>query len=697
MCTFVVMLGQQAYNSFLKIFILVIVVFGNVQGALFAQADTVAVQSKIDEARALFSENPKQALDIAFQANNLANKTDNKRLIAFSLNTIGSAYNYMGYNDSSIYYHQQALPIQESIQDELGMGRSLTNIGIAYTSNGLNDKAIKCFLEAEQKFTRIKFDIGLSKLYNSLGSLFYNINDFDNSISYYKKAIALSEKLDDDVLNYSLKINLANVYASINKPREALELYTAGYNIAKADSNYSDLIMACNNMCHEYLELGNFPAAKKYSEEALGIIRNHQIEDYLKTTSFSNQGDLLAKEGRYGEAVVYVDSALKMLKDSPDLNKEIGLKYQLGKVLYKSGNHQRSYEVLIDALNLKDTLYNKNLKEKLSEINTIHEVEKKESQIVSLSESQKKQKIINYLLAGVVVVSLIFLIVVVRNYRRKQRDNEIIRQQKNDVSAKNAIIEHKQKEIIDSITYAKRLQDAILPSESYWHEHLKESFIFYQPKDIVAGDFYWMERSGNFLYVAAADSTGHGVPGAMVSVVCSNALNRSLLEFKLEDTGTILDKTKELVISTFEKSGSEVKDGMDISLLRIDLSTLHSDTVALQWSGANNPLYYTRQGAIETIKADKQPIGKSDNRDLFTTHRLSLAKGEMVYLFTDGYADQFGGSGGKKYKYKPLQDLLLSIKAKTSAEQLSALKLGFADWKKDLEQVDDVTVIGIRI
>lgn len=687
----------QGFNVYFKIIVFAITVYCNAQAVLFSQSDTVAVQAKIDEARALFSENPKKSLNVAFSANAMANASGNKRLIAYSFNTIGSAYNYIGNNDSSIYYHELALPIQESIHDELGMGRSLTNIGIAYTSNGLNDKAIKCFLEAEQKFIKVKFDVGLSKLYNSMGSLFYNINDFSNSINYYKKALVISEKLNDDVLNYSLRINLANAYTSVNKHKEALELYTEGYNIAKADSSFSDLVMVCNNICHEYLELGNNQTAKKYSEEALAIIRNYEIEDYFKTTSFSNHAELLSREGRYAEAVVYVDSALKMLQASPELNKEIGLKYQLGKMLYKSGNYNRSYEVLIDALNLKDTLYNKNLKEKLSEINTIHEVEKKENQILTLSESQKKQKTINYLLVGVVVVSLTFLVVAIRNYRRKQRDNEIIRQQKNDVSAKNVIIENKQKEIIDSITYAKRLQDAILPSNHYWQEYLKESFIFYQPKDIVAGDFYWMEKSGNYLYVAAADSTGHGVPGAMVSVVCSNALNRSLLEFQLTETGAILDKTRELVISTFEKSGSEVKDGMDISLLRIDLTTLNLNTVALQWSGANNPLYYTSKSNIAVIKADKQPIGKSDSNDSFNSHTLHIRKGEMIYLITDGYADQFGGPDGKKFKYKPLQELLISIKTKDAADQLSALKVAFNAWKNNLDQVDDVTVIGIKL
>lgn len=667
------------------------------QCAFYSQSDTVIIQSKIDEARGLFSENPKKSLSVAMEANRLANKSNNKRLLAFTLNTIGSAYNYKGNNDSSIFYHQQAFEIQKEIDDLLGQGRSLTNLGIAYTEKGFNDKAIQCFLEAEKKFTTIKFDIGLSKLYNSLGALFYNINDYENSISYYNKGIALSERLQDDVLNYSLKINLANVYGYINKPKEALALYMDGYRIAKRDSNYSDLIMICNNISHEYLELKNFDSAALYSQEALTLIYQHKPDDYVKITAFSNQADILAHHKDFIKAIAYVDSAILVLRQTPDLKKEIGLKQQLGKLLYKNANYERSYEVLSEALTLKDSLYQKNLNEKLSEINTVHEVEKKEAQISSLNESKKKQTVINYLLAGVGFVSICFLIAAVRSYQRKKRDNLLIQQQKDEVSAKNTIIEHKQKEIIDSITYGKRLQEAILPSQDYWHEYLKESFILYQPKDIVAGDFYWMEKSGNYLYVAAADSTGHGVPGAMVSVVCSNALNRSLLEFKLSDTGKILDKTKELVIATFEKSGSEVKDGMDISLLRIDLRELRSNEVSLQWSGANNPLYYTQNNTLTVLKADKQPIGKSDMASDFTTHHFKLPKNEMLYLITDGFADQFGGDSGKKFKYKPLQDLLLSIKALKVNDQIDILQKEFKTWKKGLDQVDDVTIIGIKL
>jgi sigma-B regulation protein RsbU (phosphoserine phosphatase) len=253
------------------------------------------------------------------------------------------------------------------------------------------------------------------------------------------------------------------------------------------------------------------------------------------------------------------------------------------------------------------------------------------------------------------------------------------------------IVEEKQKEIIDSINYAKRLQDAILPPKKLIDDHLKENFVLFKPKDIVAGDFYWAEKIGDYFFIAAADCTGHGVPGAMVSVVCSNALNRSVKEFGMLETGKILDKTTDLVLETFEKSDEDVKDGMDISLLGIN-----TKTGEMTWSGANNPLWYLENGEMQEIKADKQPIGKSDHRKPFTTHSLPHSL-SALFLFTDGYADQFGGVKGKKFKYKPFMELLQNHSSLKMEEQKNKLDEAIENWKGDIEQNDDICIIGIKI
>lgn len=252
------------------------------------------------------------------------------------------------------------------------------------------------------------------------------------------------------------------------------------------------------------------------------------------------------------------------------------------------------------------------------------------------------------------------------------------------------IIEEKQKEITDSINYAKRIQDAILPSIEFVNSYLPHCVINYQPKDIVAGDFYWAEKLGNHFFIAAADCTGHGVPGALVSVVCCNALNRTVNEFKIDEPGEILDKTRELVLETFSKNGSDIKDGMDISLISINGTTV-------KWAGANNPLWYFHNNEFKIIKANKQPIGKSDNVEPFVTHTLELHKGDLLYLFTDGLADQFGGPKGKKFKYNQIESILNSNIALSVDKQVETLKSAINLWMGEIEQVDDICFIAIKL
>jgi serine phosphatase RsbU (regulator of sigma subunit) len=272
------------------------------------------------------------------------------------------------------------------------------------------------------------------------------------------------------------------------------------------------------------------------------------------------------------------------------------------------------------------------------------------------------------------------------------------------------IIEQSHREIKDSINYAKRIQSAILPPNKVVMKYLVRSFILYKPKDIVAGDFYWMEslqQSNNreLILVASCDCTGHGVPGAMVSVICNNALNRSVREFKLTDPGEILNKTREIVIQEFEKSDDDVQDGMDISLAVLDINK-KDNLIAGKWAGANNPLWILRKktGAIEEIKADKQPIGKYDKLEDFNTHEVALNKGDSIYLFTDGFQDQFGGNsdedrekGGKKFKPARFKNLLISIKDQPMDQQKELIDQAFNDWKGRLDQVDDICIIGIQV
>lgn len=287
-------------------------------------------------------------------------------------------------------------------------------------------------------------------------------------------------------------------------------------------------------------------------------------------------------------------------------------------------------------------------------------------------------------LTGAVAIFSILLI----RMRYRLTSKEVMARHALEKSKKE--IEEKNNEIVDSINYAKRIQTAILPPHSMIKEHLPNSFVLYKPKDIVAGDFYWLEHLEEKVFFAAADCTGHGVPGAMVSVICNNGLNRSVREYQLNDPAKILDKTREIVIKEFEKSEEEVKDGMDIALCSLQGNKL-------EYAGAHNPIWIIRNEEIIEIKANKQPIGKFDYQEPYTTHAIDLQEGDTFYIFSDGYVDQFGGEKGKKFKSLNFKRLLISIQNEPMEKQKELIDQAFENWKGDLEQIDDVCVIGVRV
>ncbi len=291
--------------------------------------------------------------------------------------------------------------------------------------------------------------------------------------------------------------------------------------------------------------------------------------------------------------------------------------------------------------------------------------------------------------------------------RQKSLENDIwsatknIVEQKAEIERQHLALAESHQEIHDSIAYAKRIQDGILPGAELMKTALGESFVLFAPKDVVAGDFYWVEVSEDLIFFAVCDCTGHGVPGAMVSVMCNSALNRCIRQFDLTDPAKILDKARELVISEFEKSDKDVKDGMDISL-----AVFERKTQQIHWAGANNPLWIFKHGTNEFIelKADKQPIGKFENARPFTKQTIDVKTGDLVYLFSDGFPDQFGGenlspgrAGGKKYKYKNFREFIAAISLQSLDEQKCSLEKEFVRWKGNFEQVDDVCIIGVRI
>jgi len=273
-------------------------------------------------------------------------------------------------------------------------------------------------------------------------------------------------------------------------------------------------------------------------------------------------------------------------------------------------------------------------------------------------------------------------------FKVTQKQKEIIEKQKH-------LVEESQKEIIDSITYAQRIQQVLLTPEKYIGNYVKEFFILFKPKDIVSGDFYWAANIKNRFYLATADCTGHGVPGAFMSMLGINFLNEIMIEKGITRPNEVLNTLRTEIIAALNPEGSAVesKDGMDMSLCCFDFSNN-----TLEFALANNGIYIVRKNEVIELKPDKMPVGKyTDKVNPFTYNKIQLQQGDVVYTYTDGYADQFGGPKGKKFNYRQVKELLISISNQSLQNQKEILSTNFNTWKGSLDQVDDVCLIGVKV
>lgn len=581
-------------------------------------------------------------------------------------------------------------------------------------------EALDNYLIALPLFEELKKDGKVAGIQNNIGLIYAEIKEYKTALAYYFKAVKINLQnrtrtvSEDDEIGKEDKVrasinlainynNIATCYQKLNQPASAQTYLNRSLAIRKAENDTVGMAMAYHNIGLNY-QLKKIPdSAITYFNLSLSYLKD-MSENIGHAYNYLELGNTYLQQRKQKEAEDYLLNSLRIAERS-DLE---GVKVENYKYLSKLYSLENDF---------KNAFYYQNLflssKEKIESDESKNEILKKELEYdfnkkqelqrlaaknqkeIADAEIKSQRRLITYAIVGLVILSGLVLIVL-RSNNQKKKANFIISKQKE-------IVEHKNKEIVDSINYAKYIQNALLPSDKVIAELPIECTVLYKPKDIVSGDFYWVHQpknNYNTLYIAAVDCTGHGVPGAMVSVVGNNGLNRCVEEFGLTDTGKILDKLSELVEETFEKSGNELNDGMDISLLRITSnSNGPEESREIQWSGANNPLWYIESGenCIKEIKADKQPIGKFIQRNNFTTHQISLKKNSRVYLFTDGFADQFGGEKGKKFKYKQLEELFVRTNHFSPTEQINQIEKEFLRWKGETEQVDDICVLSLKL
>lgn len=599
-------------------------------------------------------------------------------LKARSLGYIGNVYELQSVYEKSLSSYLNSLKIYEDLlqskdpsmvnEAKSGIAKSYGNIGNSHLNQSNYENAIEYLLIAVEKFSEIEEKANTARCINNIGKAYYLQNNYEKSIEYNLKASEIFKEIGDKKGMSACYTNMGSYYHIYGDFEKAIEYYLKSLKIKQELNDENGIAIV----------YGNISALYSAYADSLGY--NKKL-----------------KQANLDSALLYGQKAMTLAEHLNSVSAINRAASKLKNVYVKLGNYEEAIKYAQIYIATQDSMFNADKTKALADMSTKYESEKKQLEIDKMQKAKeldnkiieaqqaenRKQLII--IIASVIgfIIVLVFSIILFRMFSQKRKANIMLARQKEEIEEKN-------KDILDSITYARRIQSAILPPMKIVKEYLKESFILYKPKDIVAGDFYWMEHKDGKVLFAVADCTGHGVPGALVSVICNNGLNRSVREHGLTDPGKILDKTREIVIQEFEKSEEDVKDGMDIALCSLSGNIL-------QYAGAHNPLWIVRNGEILETRADNQPIGVSRISRSFSTHSIELHPDDSIYIFSDGYIDQFGGENGKKFKSKAFKELLLSIQDKKMEEQKLILNNNFENWRGKLEQIDDVCVIGVKI
>lgn len=588
---------------------------------------------------------------------------------------------YFSNPDSSYFISQQVLDLSKQNHDHASEAKSLVFIGRYYLLKSQLEDAEKSFNSAQGLYTDLHDLRGKAYVLKLKSILLDRLGNHQESRKSLEEAIGLYENTND---KKGLITSLLNITLDYMEDQELNKADSAVMKLENMISYFSK-----SDYYYHYQNKGSLLVLhKKYAEALEALNKAYQVA--ITEKMIDSQATILMKLGAVYTTLSRFSEAESHLLRSKDICTKNTLDHELVETyselisLYqKMNDFKKAFECIRSQNDLKEKILD------IEKLNRIASLEKKlaisekqkelDEEKINLQESKTQNQYLFFVVIFIAAISgfLVFLFFRTRSL-------------KNKIEEKSHIIEEKQKEILDSIHYAKKIQTTLLADHDLISKHLQNYFILYKPKDIVSGDFYWSTTQNDSFYISICDSTGHGVPGAFMSLLNVNFLNEAVNEKNIDEPGKVFDYVRQKLITNM--SQHDQKDGMDGVLLRYN-----NLDKSITYSAAYNAPVVVSNGIIKKQLADKMPVGKGEKTDAFTTYDLNLQKGDVVYLFTDGYADQFGGPKGKKFKQKQLEDLFLQISSYSVQEQFQILNDTFLGWKGVMEQVDDVLILGFKM
>lgn len=628
--------------------------------------------------------NPGQALKYAQEALQIAQQYESKLVQAQALRNIGTIYRILGDYVKAMDFTLQALGIYENLSNDEGLSETNNNVGIIHYLQNESGKAMEFFRKALSTARQINEQAIIAKILNNIGNVYSLREDYDNAEMAYQEAYEINQNVNNYQFAADNLINLGTIFLREGNFKQGLEVFFQAIEMYEQINSKEGIAATHNIISEAYLDLDSLDKALSYAE--LGL--------------------------KYAQEIAAKDLIADALKNL----------YRVYKV---KGAEKKALQYLELFTAYEDSILNEENNERIARLQITYDFSQQEAQIKLLNEEKKQQQLILI----VFLIGSVFLIVaaffIYRNYKSKQKQakelqvaNDSIHTINQELRKQKAIVEEKKEDLDSSINYAKRIQSAVLPITDEIQKSL-EHFIFFRPRDVVSGDFYWYtETLPEPIYherltpegpvnvfegftsekqiIAAVDSTGHGIPGAFMSIVGSTLLHQIVNEQGISEPDEILEELHREVMRTLKQKQNKNNDGMDMALCTID-----KEHQLLSYAGAHNPLIIVKDGEVLEIKADRKGIGGSlrseDEEVSYTKHEIPIESPMMCYIFSDGYQDQFGGEQGRKFMKKKLYKLMLDLYEEDMQTQKEIFIGTFDRWQRDEIQVDDVILIGFRL
>lgn len=643
---------------------------------------------------------------------------------ANALNNDGFLKMQKGETFTAYEFYYEALDIYKKINDPHGIASELINLGYLYRQDGNIIKAIDSYHKALKIQIEINDKLGAATSYNNIGFIFDNQGEYVKALEYYNKSLAIYIELNNKDGIANCYGNIAYIYKTVGDPLclgSKSECKNLGFikainylnKSAKIYEEMNDKFGLANSLnllggiydfygdpeCSTGIDCNKLNSEKALSYYKKALTLRIEINNLSGISlSYNSLADYMFRRGDLNSALDYGTKCMSTAKElgSPEKVRDAAL--ILKNIYEKKKEYQKSLQMYQLYIQMRDTIDNEETKRTILKKGFQIEYEKKATaDSVKVSEEKKvtsaqlkQEKTQRFALYGGILLVGLFGAFMFNRFKVTKKQNDLIQIQKAELQIQKELVEEHQKETLDSIHYAKRIQTALISNSDFITQHIPDNFIYFNPKDIVSGDFYWATLHNNKFYLAVCDSTGHGVPGAFMSLLNMGFLSEAIKEKNIEKPNEIFNYVRERLIATISDGGQ--KDGMDGILICIDKT---NNTI--EYSAANNEPILIRNNEIIELPKDRMPVGKGEKTNSFKLHSIEVQSGDTLYLYTDGYADQFGGPKGKKFKYKQLNELLLGAIDKPLNEQKNLLETTFGNWKGNLEQVDDVLVIGIKI